>query len=285
MYMLLYASDSVFYGKKQSILAQDIREELFKLNDIQNIKFKTVDNLTLSGIIIKRPKAKANLLLCHGYRASKEFMYAFIDLFPDFNMLLFDFRAHGQSEGKMISIGCHEYKDVAAAAEFMKQSIHSQDGSSLPFIILGISMGAASTLKAASIDPNISDALIIDSTFSDLHGIMIKGFAIKSGLPYYPFFPVIRYFFEKTADCKVCEMNPVKCVEKIVKPILFIHSCNDNFIAPKHGLRLYEHATLSRYAKIWIGPKCRHGWLHSYYSDIYKKKVNGFLHKAINLDV
>ena len=285
MYMLLYASDNVYYGRKQSVLAQEIREELFKLNEIKNVKFKTVDNLTLSGIIIKRPKAKANLLLCHGYRSSKELMYGYIDLFPEFNMMLFDFRAHGQSEGKLISIGCHEFKDVSAAAAFMKKSVSGEDGKPLPFIALGISMGAASILKAVSVEPNLCDALIIDSTFSDLHKIMIKGFTIKSGLPYYPFFPIIRHFFENTADCKIGEMNPTKCVEKITKPILFIHSCNDNFISPKHGLRLYEHAGLSRYAKVWIGPKCRHGWLHSYYSDIYKKKVNAFLRKAINLDV
>ncbi len=285
MYMLLYASDSVYYGKKQSVLAQEIREELFKFNEIKNVKFKTVDNITLSGIVIKRPKAKANLLLCHGYRSSKELMYGYIDLFPDFNIMLFDFRAHGQSEGKIISIGCHEFKDVSASAGFMKEFVRGQNNEQLPLIVLGISMGAASMIKAASLEPNLCDALIIDSTFSDLHKILIKGFSIKAGLPYYPFFPIIRRIFEIVADCKVCEMNPAKCVEKITKPILFIHSCNDNFISPKHGLRLYEHASLSRYADIWIAPKCRHGWLHSYYSDRYKRKVNSFLRKSINLDV
>lgn len=285
MYMLLYASDSVYYGKKQSVLAQEIREELFKFNEIKNVKFKTVDNISLSGIVIKRPKAKANLLLCHGYRSSKELMYGYIDLFPDFNIMLFDFRAHGQSEGKIISIGCHEFKDVSASAGFMKEFVRGQNNEQLPLIVLGISMGAASMIKAASLEPNLCDALIVDSTFSDLHKILIKGFSIKAGLPYYPFFPIIRRIFEFVADCKVCEMNPAKCVEKITKPILFIHSCNDNFISPKHGLRLYEHANLSRYADIWIAPKCRHGWLHSYYSDRYKRKVNSFLRKSINLEV
>ena len=33
--MLLYASDNVYYGKKQSVLSQEIREELFKFNEIQ----------------------------------------------------------------------------------------------------------------------------------------------------------------------------------------------------------------------------------------------------------
>jgi uncharacterized protein len=285
MYMLLYASDNVYYGQKQSVISQEIREELFKLNEIKNVKFKTVDNIMLSGIVIKRPKAKANLLLCHGYRSSKELMYGYIDLFPEFNIMLFDFRAHGQSEGKIISIGCHEFKDVSAAAQFMKEFVCAQDGGQLPLIALGISMGAASIIKAASVEPNLCDALIIDSTFSDLHKILIKGFSIKAGLPYYPFFPIIRYIFEVVADCKVCAMNPAKCVEKITKPIFFIHSCNDSFISPKHCMRLYEHAGLSRYAKIWIAPTCRHGWLHSYYSDIYRKKVTGFLRKAINLNV
>ncbi len=283
--MLVYSGDNIFYGTKQSILAQEIREELFKLNDIQNVKFKTSDNLTLSGIFIRRPNAKANMLLCHGYRASKEFMYAFINLFPQFNLLLFDFRAHGQSEGHIISIGCHEYKDVLAATEFMKKSVKTDDNKKIPFIILGLSMGAASSIKAASLYPDICDALIIDSTFSDLGKMIVKGFSVKSGLPYYPFFPVLRWLFEKLADCKICEMSTVDGIKKITKPILFIHSCNDNFISPKHALRLYENAGLSRYARIWIAPKCRHGWLNSYYSDIYKKKVNSFLRKSLNLKI
>lgn len=280
--MLIFSGDSVFYGNKQSVLAQEIREELFKHNDIQNVKFKTSEDLTLSGILVKRPNAKANIILCHGYRASKEFMYGFINLFPQFNILLFDFRAHGQSEGNVISVGCHEYKDVLAAAEFMNKTI---DDKQIPLIILGISMGAAASIKAASLYPDLCDALIIDSTFSDLRKILVKGFSIKSGLPYYPFFPIMRWLFESAADCKICEMSTVNSVKKITKPILFIHSCNDNFISPKHGLRLYENAILSRYSRIWIAPKCRHGWLNSYYSDTYKKKVNSFLRKSINLDI
>lgn len=283
--MLIFSGDSIFYGTKQSILAQEIREELFKLNDIQNVQFKTSDDITLSGILIRRPNAKANMMLCHGYRASKEFMYGFINLFPQFNLFLFDFRAHGQSEGRVISIGCHEYKDVLAAADFMKKSIKTEGNKKIPLIILGLSMGAASSIKALSLYPDLCDALIIDSTFSDLKKILVKGFSIKSGLPYYPFFPIIRWLFENTAKCKICEMSTVESVKKITQPILFIHSCNDNFISPKHGLRLYENAVLSRYARIWVAPKCRHGWLNSYYSDVYKKKVNSFLHKSLNLEI
>lgn len=276
---LTFVADPLIYGKKQSELAQEIRTELFKRSDIQKVSYFSRDGLLLAGYLIKREHAQGNLVLCHGYRGSKEFMYGYIDMFPQFNILLFDFRAHGQSEGMVISIGCHEYKDVLASADFMKKHFYSDDGKELPLVILGISMGAASAAKAAATEKNLCNALIIDSTFSDLRGALERGFSLKAGLPYFPFYYVLQTLFQYFGSCDISMMNTMATVEKITIPTMFIHSCNDSFLKPSNALRLYEH-TGSKYAKLWIGPKCRHGWLHSYYSDIYKKKVFKFLKKA-----
>jgi len=284
MMKLVFVSDNIFYGKKQSDVANELRTELLGRKDAKAVSFKNQDGQVLSGILLKRSNAKANLVLCHGYRGCKELMYGYVDIFPHFNILLFDFRAHGQSEGRIISIGCHEYQDVIAATEFMKNATQMQDVS-LPLILLGISMGGASAIKAASELPTLCDALIIDSTFSDLRKIMIKGFTIKSGLPYYPFFPVIRWMFENAADCSISAMNSAFYAKKISKPVMLIHSCNDNFISPANTLKIYENLNQSKYSKVWIGPKCRHGWLHSYYSDLYRKKVSKFLRNSINTTV
>jgi len=282
---LVFVGDGVFYGKKMSDISQELREELLHRKDAQTVSFKNQDGQVLAGILIRRQNAKANIVLCHGYRNSKEFMYGYVDMFPQFNVLLFDFRAHGQSEGRVISVGCHEYKDVIAATNFMRQVVKPHDGNELPVILLGISMGGASAIKAASEDPNICDALIIDSTFADLTKIMVKGFTIKAGLPYYPFFPLVRWMFENTADCRINAMNSACYAKKITKPIMLIHSCNDSFISPANSLKIYESLNQAKFSKVWIGPKCRHGWLHSYYGDLYKKKVSKFLHNSINVTV
>lgn len=287
-YMLLklvYAGDNVFYGKKQSDIEKELRSELLSRKDAQVVTFKNQDGQTLSGILIKRSDARANVILCHGYRGSKEFMYGYVDMFPQFNILLFDFRAHGQSEGRIISIGCHEYKDVIAAVDFMKGAVKNPEGIKLPVVLLGVSMGGASAIKAASEKSDLCDALIIDSTFADLTKIMVKGFTIKAGLPYYPFFPLIKWMFEESADCCINEMNSMCYAKKISKPIMLIHSCNDKFISPANTLKIYESLNQAKLAKVWIGPKCRHGWLHSYYGDIYKKKVSKFLNHSINVVV
>jgi len=274
------AGDIIIYGKRQSELTKNIRDELLQRKDIKVHAFATDDGFTLTGFLFERENAQANLLLCHGYRGGKEFMYGYIDMFPKYNIFMFDFRAHGQSSGDFTSLGCHEYKDVIAASKFFKQSLAKNKQDTLPMIALGISMGGASCLKASETAPNLADVFIIDSTYSELKTMFLRGFSLKVGLPYYPFFSIIQTMFHYMVNCDMRNMAPVECVKKLRKPVYFIASCSDNFITPDNSLRLYS-AALSPKTKLWIGPKCRHGWLHTYHQDIYKRKMKKFLAQTI----
>ena len=273
----MFAGDRIFYGKKQSDLAAEIGSELLRRNDVSQVSIDTEDGMKLSALLFKRNNAKANLVLCHGYKGSKEFMYAYINLFKDFNILLFDFRAHGKSTGYITSLGCHEYKDVIAASNFLRKQTPSQK---IPLILLGISMGGASCLKAMEVNSSIADCMIIDSTFSNLEKMFLRGYYLRVKLPYYPFFPVIRGMFHYFGRCDIKKMSTTECVKSIKNPILFIHSCTDTFITPENSVQLYAHAQHKR-TRLWIGPKCRHGWLHTYHPKLYKKKVDKFLGKTI----
>ena len=274
-----YTSDNIYYGKSQAAVAQELREELMKMPDCTPVTFATSDHLTLKGFLFSRPHAIGNILLCHGYKGAKEFMYGLLEIFDNFNVFMFDFRASGESEGKYISLGYHEHKDVLAAARFFKARVPKN----LPFIILGFSMGGGATLRAAAHNPGLAQAYIIDSSFSDLRSMFLRGYALRVGLPYYPFFPVIQSMFHHFADCNVDEVNSVAAVRMINEPIMFIHSCDDNFITPDHSIRLYANA-LNEHSKVWIGPKARHGFLHANYPALYHRKILHFLKESIDLD-
>lgn len=275
VYRFVSAGDRIVYGTKLSTLTLDIRDELLKRTDVQTVTFDTSDDFTLHGLLFARPKAQANLVLCHGYQGCKEFMYGLIDMFPTYNILAFDFRAHGQSPGSTTSIGCHEYKDVIAATDFMKNY-----DKNIPLIVLGISMGGASALKAAEMKQDLCDALIIDSTFSELKTMFLRGFMLKVKLPYYPFFPLARAIFHYVNNCDIHNMSPFESVKKITQPILLIHSCNDKFINPENSLQLFSVAQ-NKSTRLWIGPRCRHGWLHTYHAPMYQKKVLRFLNQTV----
>lgn len=280
LHTITFAADRVIHGKKTSELAYEIRTELIKRSDTTEVSFTSADNIDLAALLVKRANAKANLLLCHGYRGNKELMYSFIDLFPDFNILMFDFRAHGQSSGSITSIGYHESKDVLAAAKFLRDQTASASSNPLPFITLGISMGGAAAVKAAELNPELSDIIIVDSTYASLPSIGLKGFTQKAHLPQYPFYPIVKWMFHYLAQCDISKMLPEESVRSITVPILFIHSCDDSYISPKSAIRLYANAQ-NKKSKLWIGPSCRHGRLRNYYTELYKRKITKFLGNTI----
>lgn len=131
-------------------IVKEAQSQIMSKYNVERVTFTTVDNITLLGLLIKRPAARANILLCHGYHQKKERLLQFLDLFPDYNIFMFDFRGHGESHDHLISFGFHEADDVRAAMACFKERIaqHVPKDSSLPFVILGISMGGAAALKA-----------------------------------------------------------------------------------------------------------------------------------------
>lgn len=267
---------------KQRLLAQELRKELLERSGVQQVLFASSDGFSLHGLFFPARQPKGNLVICHGYKSCKEFMYRLLDIFPSYNILLFDFRAHGQSEGSVTSIGCHEYKDVNAAVAFVKQHTASVHGS-FPLFILGISMGGAAALRACALSPDLCDALVIDSTYAHLAKMFLRGFTLRVGLPYYPFFPVIRSLFHYYADCSLDSVNNVKHAECVAMPVLFIHSCNDEFIPPKDTVRMYAAASKNKRAKIWITPPCEHGYLHSRQAEHYAGKIQTFFDEVSGL--
>lgn len=271
---MTFAGDRIVHGRNIAETALCIRSELLKQKNISAVRFESGDGLVLDGLLIKRERPSARAVICHGYRSSKEFMYRALDLFPDWDIILFDFRAHGKSEGQITSLGFHEYKDVIAATAYLKKNTDNN----LPLYVMGISMGGAAALHAAERQPTLCDALIIDSTYARLTSLVIKSFSSKVHLPLYPFFPVIKILFGQLAAFDMSSMNPEESVAKIKQPILFIHSINDTFISSSNCLKLYAKAQ-NNASQLWIAPKCRHGWLHTYFPDLYKKKVLDFIHK------
>jgi dipeptidyl aminopeptidase/acylaminoacyl peptidase len=77
-------------------------------------------------------------------------------------VLLFDFRAHGESGGSRSSLGHHEQRDIAAALDFLK-SRPEVDPKRIG--IYGFSMGASTAILAAARTHAFS-AIVVDSAFT-----------------------------------------------------------------------------------------------------------------------
>jgi len=68
--------------------------------------------------------AKGTVLLFHGHGSSKSGIIAEATAFHQmgWNVFVTDFRAHGNSEGEVCTIGANEAKDVKAAYDYIRAS-------------------------------------------------------------------------------------------------------------------------------------------------------------------
>lgn len=267
---------SLFCMRKKESPDQRLRSQLYRDTLIRSygaepIVFQSLDNTCLSGFVIKRPHAKRTILVCHGYHMNKERVRQFLDIIPDDNIVLFDFRAHGESEGSIITFGYYEQQDVLAAVHYIQ---HDSYLSQFPLCGVGVSMGAASLIRAAVHEQSAFKALILDSSFACLHQQLERSFSAKTGLKKEFFMPIMKMIYESFARFVIHEVRPVSSAHHITIPTLIIHSEHDDFIHVEDAYAIYKE--LAGYKELWLVPDMKHGNIRKQLQDAYKNRIQTF---------
>lgn len=125
------------------------------------VTFMSRDNrTTLRGFWIPAPAARGTVVLCGGRHGSLDGdlpVYGPLFYGAGFNLLIFDWRAHGRSEGKYVTYGVYEKEDLLGALAFLDAAYGvTRVG------VMGLSMGARAGLIAAALSGRVG-ALVCDS--------------------------------------------------------------------------------------------------------------------------
>jgi len=152
------------------------------------------------------------------------------------NICSFDFAGSGQSEGKYISLGYHEKKQVKNVIDFLER---------LPGMgnigIWGRSMGAATTLLYTPTDKRIK-CIVVDSPFSDFRklakeicqkNITMPGIIIEGAIS------IIGSTVYGKNGMDVNDIKPINSVKNCYTPVFFIHAEDDTFVKYKHSEELF----------------------------------------------
>lgn len=208
------------------------------------------------------PKRKSlyTLIFVHGIatnRISNEhtlnIAYDFVKL--GFNVLMFDQRTQGNSEGDFASGSYYEKFDVLGAFDFL---IKEKDLASEEIGLLGFSMGGATSVLATSIEPKLR-ALAVDSPFSDARKLIAQETASATGLPYgfaKVFVPMVRVLAELLYKIDLDDMVPEEAVKKISFPIFLIHGDSDRTLSHQHSKNIHKNA--HKGSQLHIIPKGEH---------------------------
>lgn len=204
----------------------------------KDIEFFTEDGKRISGWFIESKKASSVIICLHGYPANKSDILPFVEfLYPDFSLLLFDFRAHGESSGKITHFGLKEHLDVKAAIRWLRANKETEK---CKIGIWGYSLGGAVGIISADGNSEIK-ALVTDSAFANFPEMVTH---------YYKNFGPLKYIFASLsrllgrwvlrADFSL--NSPENRISGIKCPILLIHSEEDEFVPFEHAKRLFEKA-------------------------------------------
>ena len=227
--------------------------------DYQPIELETSDKLKLAGWFIPAMgrETKKTIIGLHGYPADKgNILPAVKNLAQDYNLLLFDFRYHGQSQGSYTTVGAKEVNDLLAAINYLKDKNIDQIG------IWGFSMGAAVALMTIPKAPEIK-AVVADSSYASLENMAPELFLVP-GLKR-PLTSLVRIWGKVFLGVDIKKVTPAKAVENSTIPILIIHAKNDEVIPFINALQLQQALKNNPEAEFWFTPDQFHGTTNSDY--------------------
>ncbi len=244
--------------------------------DYETVSFPSEDGITLKGWFVKpaHPASKAPVIIvCHGVGANKsDFTELAVSLSRrGYFVLLFDFRAHGESGGSRSSLGHHEQKDIAAALDLLK-SRPEVDPKRIG--IYGFSLGASTAILAAARTHAFS-AIVADSAFTSLKDLarsVITGFY---HLPSFPFLHLAMIEYELYFQTRIDTISPVSVIKDIAPtPVFIIAGDGDRLIPAENGRKLFASAKEPK--ELWIIPNADHGATLSAAGSAYEKRVGEF---------
>ena len=237
----------------------------------EEVSFRTADGLMLRGWYIpSAKKTEQTLILLHGYPADKgNILPPLAFLHENFNILLFDFRYLGKSEGSYSTAGAKEVEDLLAAIQFLKGRGITEVG------VWGFSMGGAVALMAIDKAPEIR-AVISESSYSSLAAMAFE--LMRIPLLNYPIAYLVGLWAKLFLGIDVRDASPADRIRNTSIPILLIHSSADAVIPFSHAQLLQQALAKNPNAEFWFHDDFAHGQLAA----DYRTRIKDFFLKHMS---
>lgn len=216
--------------------------------------------------------SKKTIILCHGYTYNLNGSIKYMNLFMErgFNVLIYDHRYHGKSGGNNCSMGFYEKEDLKSFTTWVKDKV----GQDSIVATHGESMGGATVLMHAAIDNRVS-FVVADCPFESVYEQFKYRLKIEYRLPPFPilvFSNIMTWFRIKTSYKFI---SPIRLVDKITCPVLFIHGQSDEYIPHEHSIHLHDKKIGDK--SLYLVKGADHAESYRKSPETYKRVVHQFI--------
>ena len=236
----------------------------------REVRFQNAYGEMLSGWWMEAAPACGSVVLMHGIRQNRRAMLGHAPFLVEagYAVLLFDFRAHGESEGDRITFGHRESGDAQAAVSFAATQLPGR-----PVAAIGFSMGGAAALLA---DPPLDiDALVVEATYPTWTQSVVNKVRIRLGPLAELVAPALLLQLEPRLGISPDALRPIDRIAGIGTPVLVIAGTDDPHAPLSQSWALYEVARPPK--AFWAVEGAGHVDFHRAAPADYERRVLGFL--------
>jgi dipeptidyl aminopeptidase/acylaminoacyl peptidase len=249
---------------------------------IQNVTINAGDHTKLKAWYFESPEPSSKTaLLFHGLSDNRGGMvgYALFLLRDHYNVLVSDWRAHGESEGKFATYGLIETNDVKEWIDWLQKNGNQS------FYALGESYGAAILLQSLAKEKRIC-AAVAESSFASFREAAYDrlgqplGFSDKVGRTL--FLPIAeaglltgswKYQFDFE------QVYPLQSLRASTTPVLLIHGDADTNLPVRHSRLMYSMNRNRPNLEYWESAGAEHSSTHGKYRAEFESRVLAWFHK------
>ncbi|HEY2933600.1 MAG TPA: alpha/beta fold hydrolase [Acidobacteriota bacterium] len=267
----IFMAEGALHPKHRPISAEAQRraEELAKSAGvpIRTVRVSAADGVPLVGWYFSNQQLNQNsnpewrrdvVLILHGQSDNRAGALSFARLFlrREFDVLLPDSRAHGESGGEIATYGFLEGRDVSSWIDWLVTENRPRH-----IYALGESMGAAILLRTLCRDARL-DAVIAEAPFCNFREVAFDrvGQQFRSGnwvgrILFRPAVEVGFVYARLKYGADLGQVAPEECVTQTRTKILMIHGDDDHNIPLRHCLRISGR---SKNVELWRVPGAGH---------------------------
>jgi fermentation-respiration switch protein FrsA (DUF1100 family) len=242
------------------------------------VTFAARDGMKLGGWLIGEGK-RPTVIFCAGMFGSMDGDAHMAPPFvrAGFNVLQFDWRGHGVSDGPRSTLGLRERLDLLGAIDFVQSQGVQRIG------LMGFSMGGAVALRVAAEDPRVA-CVVSDGGFARMENTLV-GYALErtGGRGRWLFWAFARLVLGMVGvrlGESIYPAAPLPVVGQIApRPVLFIHGEDDPFVPPPDQDALY--AACGQPKQLWRVPGAGHREAYDLHPEEYIERVMLFFRAGL----
>lgn len=213
------------------------------------------------------------VMILSGRTESLRYGYYFARPYTEanFNVLVVDPRAHGQSDGEYNTVGFEESRDTIAWARYL------QDEHGVDFLLFhGICIGsAAGMLAITSPDcPECVKGIVTEGMFVNF-GESMRNHLIERKKNFFPVLQFVDMWMKHYTHHSMMK-GPINYIDKLDKPLLMLQSKEDIYSTPENAQKLYDKCN-SPVKKLVYFEKGAHSQLRPTDTEKYDREIKEFI--------